>query len=61
MVVIVRTPDSPWHRLDEEGCPHARSPLQRPTHEQEDLPEDELADFLGDDPGAACSDCNWPE
>lgn len=60
MVVIARTPDTPWHRLDADGCPKARGVLQRSTHEREDVPEDELVAFTGDDPGARCSDCRWP-
>lgn len=60
MVVIARTPDGPWHRLDADGCPMARGVLQRPTHEREDVAEGDLAAFLGDDPAARCSDCDWP-
>lgn len=60
MVIIVRYEDEDWHRLDGEGCARARGVLQRQRYEREDVPEDELADFLAEDGGRTCSDCSWP-
>lgn len=60
MVVIVRYQDDDWHRLDGDGCPRARSVLQRQNYDQRNLDEDELAAFIEDAPGMPCSDCSWP-